>query len=292
MDRSFNASVRLSLLLILTICLWGCSTTGLMVRSMDPLMENMTIAVNRNPDVDMVRDALPASLIQMDGLIQASPDTKLLLRASEAYFGYTFAFVTDTDKQRARMLHLKARNYALRVLLLNDHFRDSFDKGIDAFTKSLNELEKEDVPALYWTANNWMAWIALNLSNPEVLLDVPKVEAMLLRILELDETYYNGGAHATLGAFYASRSKAIGGDPQKAKYHFDRAFELSGSKLLFVHLLYAQYYAYQIQDRELFVKTLEAVIATPGDYYPDKNFANEIAKRKARVLLKDVDNYF
>lgn len=292
MDRSLKAPVRLLLLLILTTSMWGCSTTGLMVRSMDPLMEGMTTAVNRNPDIDMVRDALPAGLIQMDGLIQASPDTKLLLRASEAYFGYTFAFVADTDRQRARMLHLKARDYALRVLMLNDHFRDNFDMGIDAFTKSLNELEKEDVPALYWTANNWMAWIALNLDNPEVLLDVPKVEAMLLRILELDETYYNGGAHATLGAFYASRSKAIGGDPQKAKYHFDRAFELSGSKLLFVHLLYAQYYAYQIQDRELFVKTLGAVIATPVDYYPEKNFANEIAKRKARVLLENVDDYF
>jgi tetratricopeptide (TPR) repeat protein len=272
--------------------MWGCLPTDYIVKSMDPLMDSMATAVNMNPDVDMLRDALPATLVQMDGQIQDTPDPKLLLRASEAYFGYTYAFVADTDRQRARMLFLKARDYALRVLMLNYHFRDSFGRDINTFTESLKEFKKEDVPALYWTANNWMAWIAINLDNPEVLLDVPKVEAMLLRVLELDETYYNGASHATLGAFYASRSKILGGDPLKAKHHFDRAFELSGSKLLFVHLLYAQYYAYQIQDRDLFVKTLEAIIETPTDYYPERNFANEIAKRKAQMLLKDVDDYF
>jgi len=47
-----------------------------------------------------------------------------------------------------------------------------------------------------------------------------------------------------------------------------------------------------VQDRDLFVKTLEKVVATPVDYFPEKNFANEIAKRKARTLLEDVDMYF
>ena len=276
--------------LVVTVC--GCSTTEYMVKSMDPLMDKMNESVNRNPDVDMVRDALPANLIQLDGFIQAAPNDKLLVRASEGYFGYTFAFVEDTDKPRARMLYLKARDYGLRVLLRNRYFRESFDKGIKAFTKSLDEFDKGDVPGLYWTANTWMAWIALSLENPEVLMDLPKVEAMLKRVVELDESYYYGSAHATLGAFYASRSKVIGGDPDKARYHFERAFELSESKLLFVHLLYAQYYAYQIQDRDLYVQTLEKVIATPVDAFPEKTFANEIAKRKAKVLLDDVDLYF
>jgi tetratricopeptide (TPR) repeat protein len=272
--------------------MWGCADAGFIIKNMEPIMEEMNVSMNKSSDVDMLRDAMPANLVQLDGFIEAAPNAKLLIRTSEAYFGYTFAFVEETDKKRASMLYLKARDYALEVLLQERYFRKNFDKGLDEFTSSLKEFGKNDVPALYWTANNWMAWIALNLNNPEVLLDVPKVEAMLLRVVELDETFYYGGAHATLGAFYASRAKTIGGDPEKARYHFDRAFKLSQSKLLFVHLLYAQYYAYQIQDRDLFVKTLEKVVATPVDYFPEKNFANEIAKRKARTLLEDVDMYF
>ncbi len=287
-----NAIRACMVIMILSVSFTGCSTNKLMVKSMDPLMEEMNTAVNRNPDVDMVRDALPANLIQLDGFIAAAPETKLLLRASEAYFGYSFAFVEDTDKDRAGYLYLKARNYALRALTGSESYEQDISKPIEEFRTYVNDLGKGDVPALYWSANCWMAWIALNLSNPAVLMDVPKVEAMLQKVVELDEKFYYGAAHATLGAFYASRSKTIGGDPDKAKQHFDRAFQISESKLLFIHLLYAQYYAYQIQDRDLFEQTLQKVISTPVNFFPEKNFANEVAKRKARVLLNNIDEYF
>lgn len=292
MVRRSNYAAGFLVLLVLTITAWGCSPTEYMIKSMDPLMAGMSASVNGNPDVDMVRDALPATLIQIDGFIKTAPNPTLLLRASEAYFGYTFAFVQDADRRRASMLYLKAREYALRAFVLKGNSREIFAQGINAVRAALSEFDREDVPALYWIANNWMAWIAVNLDDPEVLLDIPKVEAILLRIVELDESYYYGSAHAALGAYYASRSKVLGGNPQKAKYHFDRAFELSESKLLFVHLLYAQYYAYQIQDRELFEKTLNRIIATPVDYFPEKNFTNEISKRKAQALLEAIDEYF
>jgi len=270
----------------------GCASPEFMVKSMDPLMDRMNTSVNRSPDVDMIRDSLPATLVQLDGFIDIAPSAKLLLRAAEANFGYSFAFVEDVDKERASFLYLKARDYALKPLMLNDEFRGSLRKPVDKFKKSLDGFWKSEAPALYWAANSWMAYTALNLDKTEALMDIPKIEAMLLRVVELDETYYYGSAHASLGAFYASRSKVIGGDPDKAKYHFDRAFEISGSRLLFIHLLYAKYYAYQIQDRALFEETLRKVIDAPVDLLPEKNFANEVAKRKARALLNDVDLYF
>lgn len=263
-----------------------------MVKSMDPIMEDMNLSVNRNPDVEMVRDALPASLVQLDGFITSAPNDKLLIRAAEANFGYSYSFVEDVNKERASFLYLKARDYALQPLMRNDAFRTNFKETPDKFIESLAGFKKSDVPALYWAANSWMALAGLNVNNPEVLMDIPKIEAMLLKVVELDETFYFGGAHAALGAYYASRAKTIGGDPDKAKAHFERAFAISNSKLLFFQVLYAQYYAYQIQDRDLFEKTLKDVISKPVDYFPDKNFANEAAKRKARVLLENIDTYF
>ncbi len=279
-------------ILVISWSLVGCSSNRLIVKSMEPVMDKMNIAVNMNPDVDMVRDALPATLIQLDGFIEAAPEEKLLLKAAEAYFGYSFAFVEDVDKKRAGLLYMKARNYALQALLGDKSFGRFLDKTPEEFKKNLNSYGKGDVPALHWIANCWMAWAAQNINNPQVLMDVPKIEATLLRVIELDETFYYGGSHAALGAFYASRSKTIGGDPDKAKHHFDRAFSISDSKIFFFYLLYAQYYAYQIQDRELFEKTLNDVMSKPVGYFPEKNFANEVAKRKARLLLEKIDDYF
>ncbi|MEZ4565811.1 MAG: TRAP transporter TatT component family protein [Desulfobacterales bacterium] len=56
--------------------------------------------------------------------------------------------------------------------------------------------------------------------------------------------------------------------------------------------MYAKYYAYQIQDRALFVKTLDEVINAPDDLLPAMGFANAAARKKAVVMRNNVDNIF
>jgi hypothetical protein len=288
-----NRLARSLLILAVFLAASGCSMKAFQVKQMHPIMDDMNTVVNSSTDVDTVRDAMPAFLVQMDGLILSAPKDQLLkLQASEAYFGYSFAFVEDTDKQRASQLYLKARDYALSVLKDYSRFDQNFARSLSEFRYSLSVFHKKDAPALFWAANNWLAWIALNLDKPETLMDIPKVEAMLQKVNELDDTYYYGAAHASLGAFYAAQPKAVGGNPDKAKEQFDKAFAISGGKLLFVHLMYAKFYAYQIQDRELFVKTLEKVLAAKAERFPERAFANEVAKRKAKVLLDNVEEYF
>lgn len=293
MNFSTKSIVSLVLYITLASYFWGCSPTKMMVNSMKPLMEKMSASVNKNDDVDMVREGLPYSLIFMDGLLEVSPDNEdILLKASEAYTGYSFAFVEDIDKKRAAKLYLKGRGYALRVLKQNDDFREALDKPVDEFIPILKQFDEDDVPALFWTANSWLSWIGVSLDNPEALMGLPKVEAILHRILELDESYYYGSTHTILGTYHAAQPKVFGGDPKTAKYHYDKAFEISESRLLVVHLMYAKFYAYQIQDRELYVKTLEDVLSAPDDLLPEKKFVNAVVKRKAEVLLEDVDEYF
>ena len=278
-----------SLLIIsFSILLSGCSMKAQMVRSMDPIMDDMTTAANMNTDVDLMRDGLPASLIQLDGFIKSDPNNKILLMGAESYFGYAFSFVEDVNKPRASALYLKARDYALRVLKKNRQF----DEEANDLNEVLSKCTRKDVPALYWAAGSWLAWIGLNVDNPEALMDIPKVEAMLQRVIELDETYYYGTAHAMLGSFYASQPKNMGGNPEKANKHFQKAFKISGSKLLAAQLMYAKFYAVQIQDKALFVKTLNEIIATPVNFFPERNLANEVTKRKAKDLLEKVDNLF
>ena len=289
--RCFLCGVFVFLFLFMT----GCSNirTRMMVDSMDPLMAKMNAAVNKHPDVDLVKDAMPAALLQLDGFIEASPDNaKLLVKAAEGYNGYSFIFVEDKDPERAMKLYNRAFQYASRALKQKKEFAEAFDGSKDGFAASLDVFDKEDVPALFWTASSWLSWVGLNVDDPEIFLALPKIMALLKRAIELDENYKYGMAHTVLGALYANRPVAHGGKPEKAKGEFDRAFEISERKLLLFHLMYARYYTYQIQDRELFISTLQEAIDAPDDLLPTMGFANAAAKRKAKSLLNDVDIIF
>lgn len=286
------------LLLVLSSgMLAGCASTmaRMTVDSMKPLMEDMRAATNRNPDLDLVRTAMPVILVQMDGFIRVSPENRYLLySAAEANMGYAFLFVEDVDKERARTQYLKARDYALRNLALNGTFRKALEQEDDeAFAKALKTIHKRDIGALYFAANSWLQWINLSAGgHPEVLKDLPRVEAMMDRVLILDDTFYHGGIHAMFGAYYASRPEMFGGRPEEARNHFKEAFDISGSKYLLWQYLYARYYAVETRDRDLFVSTLEGIVSAPDDLLPEEAFANAAAKRKAGDLLLHVDDYF
>ena len=281
------------LILVFLFLTAGCNTTKMMVNSMDPLMEKMNAAVNKHTDVELVKDAMPAALLQLDGMIEASPDnTGLLVRTAEGYCGYAFVFVEGRDNERARRLYMRAFNYAQRALKQKKKFAIAADGPVDAFEESLSVFGKKDVPAMFWAASAWLSWAGLNVDDPEIFLALPKINALLKRCIELDETYRYGIAHAVLGVLHASRPAAYGGHPDKAKAEFDRAFELSHRKMLVYQLMYAQYYAYQIQDKELYTRSLKEVIEAPDDLFPEMGFINAAAKKKAKSHLEKVDSLF
>lgn len=273
----------------------GCSNfrTRMMVDSMEPLMEKMNLAINKHTDVQMVKDAMPAGLLQLDGFIEASPNNKkLLVKTAEGYNAYSFVFVEGKDPERAKKLYLRAFGYAQRALKQEKEFADAFDGPIDEFKASLDVFDKEDVPALFWTSSAWLSWAGLNVDDPEIFLALPKIKAMLHRSIELDETYKHGIAHAVLGVLYSTRPKAFGGKPELAKAELDRALELSNRKMLVFLYMYAKHYAYQIQDRDLCEKTLKEVISAPDDLFPENGFINAAAKIKAKKLLSNIDNIY
>jgi hypothetical protein len=57
-------------------------------------------------------------------------------------------------------------------------------------------------------------------------------------------------------------------------------------------VLYARYYATVVQDRDLYVRTLKEVLATPGSIWPEQRLANELARRRAARYLAQVDELF
>ncbi len=296
MNGTHKLTITILFFIILLFGISGCTSfkSNLVVDSSKLAGANIAEAANQNSDFEMVRDGMPGGILQMDGFIKMAPDDKeLLLSAAESNSGYAFLFVQDKNKPRAAKIFKKAKEYAFRVLKQNPAFEDACDKSKEEFVEALKTFGKEDVPALYLGMNSWLSYIGLaNAEDPALLMNLPKVEAMMDRILELDETYKYGAVHAVIGTYHAAKPEIFGGKPKEAKKHFEKAFEISERKFLIWHLLFAKYYTVQVQDQDLFIETLEEAVEAPENLLPEQNFANEAARHKAKALLEKVDTLF
>jgi len=255
-------------------------------------LEGVAKASSQQSDLRVLQEGMPAYLMLIDGMIHSWPDNEqLLIAGAQSYSSFASLFVEDQDKEYANLLYARGRQYALRSFELRG-FKDPLQRPFDDFMRGLKRLGKKDVPTLFWTATCWASWIRLNLDSMEALSELPRVEAMMKRVLELDEGFHYGGAHLFMGIWYASRPKIAGGDLKKSQEHFLKALDLGKNKFLMAYVYYANHYARKMADKELFVSTLQKVLETPVETSPDLILVNTVAKKQAKELLSHVGEYF
>ena len=263
------------------------------VASVALTLEDVAAAASRQSDPLMVREGSAAHILLVDGLIEAYPrNPELLLAGCQAYSSYAASFIVDEDPRRASELFFKAREYGFRALSSREDFSAAAEGSLEDFEALLQKYRKRDVAALFWTANAWANWVALNLEKVEAIADLPALEALMKRVLALDEGFHYGSPHVLMGVYEASKPPAIGGSPQRAKAHFHSAFELGAHKLLTAKVLYAEYYARAVQDESLFVRTLEEVLAAHPGEVPELTLSNTLGQHRARKLLNKREEYF
>lgn len=256
------------------------------------LLEEIARSSYKQPDLKIIREGMPAYLMLMDGMIEAVPDNEqLLIAAAQAYSSFASVFVENQDKEYAKVLFGKARRYALRSLEMRG-FKEPLQRPLDDFEEGLKGLGKKETPYLFWSATCWANWISLNLGSMEAMAELPRVELMMKRVLEIDEGFYYGGPHLFMGIWFTSRPKGFGGDLKKARGHFLRALDFGKGKFLMAYVYYASYYARQAMDKELFISTLETVLKAPVDISPELTLLNTVAKKKAQELMGRVEEYF
>jgi hypothetical protein len=256
------------------------------------LLEEVARSSYKQSDLRIIREGMPAYLMLMDGMIEAWPDNEqLLIAAAQSYSSFASAFVEDQDKEYAKQLFGRGRQYALRSLEIRG-FKEPLQRSLEDFKEGLKGLGKKDVPYIFWGATCWANWINLNLDSMEALAELPRVELMMQRVLEIDGEFYYGGPHLFMGIWFASRPKIAGGDLKKAQRHFLKALDLGQGKFLMAYVYYANYYARQTLDKDLFISTLQKVLETPADISPELTLFNTVAKKKAKELLSRVEEYF
>jgi len=281
-----------SIFFVLTVPTACIPSKQITVGAAATLLEDVAKSANKQSDLKVIREGMPAYLMLVDGMLEAVPNNaRLLITAAQAYSSFAAAFVEETDKDYAGALYAKAKKYALQSLEVRG-LKNPVSKPFEQFEKDLTALGKADVPYLFWTATCWGSWIRLNLNSMAAVAELPRVELLMKRVLVLDEQFYYGGPHVFMGIWFASRPKIAGGDLTKAQYHFEKALEFSRGKFLMTRVYYADQYARKTLDKDLFVATLEKVLDIPADNTPELTLLNTVAHKKAKELLEHVDEYF
>jgi hypothetical protein len=292
MKFSLNRTWILFFILLLSLPSACLPSKKLTVGATAILLEQVARSSYKQSDLRMIREGMPAYLMLMDGMIEAWPDNEqLLIAAAQGYSSFASAFVEDQDKEYANLLFGKGRQYALRSLEIRG-FKEPLQRSLDDFREGLKGLGKKDAPYIFWGATCWANWINLNLDSMEALSELPRVELMMKRVLEIDEGFYYGGPHLFMGIWYASRPKIAGGDLKKAQGHFLKALDLGQGKFLMAYVYYANYYARQAFDKDLFISTLQTALKAPIDISADLTLLNTVAKKKAQELLNRIEEYF
>jgi hypothetical protein len=270
----------------------GCSPSKLAVGAMIPILENSQTTALASNDIRTFYAATPSSLFLMEGLVATDPGNRLLRESTAMlYFSYGFTFDDPQDESYASLLYAKGLEHATASVFRNKDVAKHWDSSFDEFTASLDNLKSRDLPALVWTVANWSQFISLHLDSTEVLVDIPRVEALLHRAIEIDGTYFEGLPYMILGSLLAFRPPLMGGDPEGSKDNFDRAIAVSDGKFLLAHYFYAKFYCYRIQDVDMFEEALTKVIGQP-DTLPEYRLLNAIAKQKSANLLEEKDELF
>lgn len=279
-------------ILAMIALLSGCSTSQLVARGATPLIDNGVTAMNRETDLELARASMPANLKMLEALLLADPDnTAFQVQAATGFYGYALGFVEADDPARAAQLYRRARDHALVALDHAGISQATLAGDMATLEQALAKLDASAVPALFWTASSWGKWIELQLDDPARLAELPRVEALMQRVLALDETYYYGGAHVFFGAYYGGRAPMFGGDFARAARHFDRAAAINQNQLLLVEVYRARYLLRQMGEREAFHATLSRVLNAEINR-PDFNLANALAKKQAAALLAQEGDLF
>ena len=306
MARSIGRSkAGVAALLFCVAATAGCSVREYAMRSIGDALASGGDVYASDDDIEFVGAATPFGLKTIESLLAGVPDHRgLLLAAARGFTQYAYVYVqmpadeseerdvaaAYSQRERARKLFLRARDYGLRGLNLD---------GPEAARKlradpaaALAGATREDVPLLYWTALAWGAAISLSKDSPAQIAGLPAVDALVKRATALDPDFDYGALRTFLVGYELNRPGAGPDAVERARAHFARAVELSGGRHAGPYVSLAESVAVARRDRREFETLLGQALAVDASARPEWRIANLVMQRRARWLRAHADELF
>jgi predicted anti-sigma-YlaC factor YlaD len=301
----FARSCGLCLAVMLGIAASGCSVRQLAVESLGDALAAGGAGFATDEDPELVGAAAPFSLKLIESLLAEAPRHRgLLLAAAQGFAQFAYAYVElradeleDSDlvaarlqRDRARALYLRARDYGLRGLeVAQPRIAGALRSDPAA---AAGTLQDQDLALAYWTAVAWAAAISLSKDDPFLVAELPAVEALARRALALDEAYGDGAIHTFLISYEMARAGHSADAPARASANFARAVELSGGFHAAPYVAFAEAVSVAERDRAGFDALLQRALRIDAGARPQWRLANSVLQRRARWLLARTDRYF
>jgi len=283
--------------LLLLLLGTGCSIKKFAVNRVGDALAGGGTTFASDDDPDLIRAAVPFSLKLMESLLAESPrHDRLLFATASGFTQYAYAFVQmDADqledqdfsaaealRARAKRLYLRARDYGLRGL---EGRHPGFGAHLRADPRrAVTAARVKDVPLLYWTAASWGSAVSLAKDDPDLIKDVPQVEALIDRAEALDPDWSDGAIQSFLITYEMARQGATGDPAERSRRHFERAVALSRGQQAGPYVSLAEAVCVQKQDLSQFDALLAQALAVNPDATPEYRLVNLVMQRRARWL--------
>jgi hypothetical protein len=278
--------------LIVIFTLLTLSACGQMVsNAKKEFAEDLSATMLEQNDPETVRQAVPAYLILVSSMVKGDPDNvELLISASNLYGAYASVFVEDRNRQKR--LSATSFDYAQHAFCVYAPTACNIrELSYYEFEQSLTQFNKEDVQVLFTLGSAWAGWLQANSADWNAVAELPRIKAIIQRVLELDPAINNGDAYLYMAVMQSFLPPAMGGKPELARQNFEQAIKVSKGSNLMAKLLYAEKYARLVFDQELHDKLLKEVINSRIEN-DESTLINSIAQHKAELLLAQSDEYF
>jgi len=279
-------------LLLASGSLFGCARMSIdMVGA--PMVSAMINNITETKSVRLAKEGLAGQVLMITALTEMSPDNLRLLKECAFIYCAYGLFVEDEDPEYAKELYSIGKEYGIRALKQNSEFREALESG-----KRLSEIAgipgNEYTEILCWTAMNGGLLIMLNLDDPEALMDMEDIVALMKRSLDLDDTYYFGTGKIFMAAYYAMMPSymGLGGGVKNSKALFHDARSITNGRFLLADLFEARFLAVSIDDEEFFENKINDVLSADSHALKEAGLINELSKLKARYYLDHIDKYF
>jgi predicted anti-sigma-YlaC factor YlaD len=297
--------------LLAVYCLFtaGCSINTLVANALTG--EGGSTVFTGDSDPELVGDALPFAIKMYEALLDATPNHQgLMFMTGSLFVMYANAFVQgpadmlplaewqvrDAELARAKRLYLRGSDILYDALeaKFRGFRRAAAQEGSapGSMQPFLKKCKKAEAGLLYWAAAGGMAAYSIDILDFELNARIPEWSAMVQRAYELDPDFGGAALDEFFILFYAALPDLLGGDKERAEYHFRRALEKTGGNSAGAYISYAQMLCIPAQDYDTFKDCLEKALAIDPDADPSTRLVTVINQRKARWLLDNAYNYF
>jgi tetratricopeptide (TPR) repeat protein len=295
----------IGVLCIVALC--GCDMAKITADSTAGVFARAAPAFESYWDYDLAGEAVPATIVQLEGIARVVPDNDAILaQLSQAYVAYAYGWVeadveslefegnydeADVQRQRARTMYLRALDLTRhRIRLLNPDVDEAVRGTVEDLEAWLSGafVDKSEAEVLLWHGYAWGSYINAAKDDMEAVADLAYAKAFVARSIELDPNYYNAAGYTFMGVAISSE---IAADMDQAKVYFEKALATTERRALQTQVNMARHYAVKTGDRALFDKLLTEVMDAQ-DPLPEARLANSMARQRAALYIENADQLF